>query len=123
MHYLRLLANRDYSILLVYQGDEIVHRSCVFPRYLRFPFMSKNDLQIGDTWTTPSHRSRGLATFAIRKILELHQKPERRFWYLVDERNQASAGVVKKAGFVQVGRGEKRPRFGLRIIGAYVMIS
>src|SRR2546430_16473908 len=50
MHYLRMFGNRDYGLFVVYSGDTLVHRSCVFPRYFRFPFMGKDDLQICDTW-------------------------------------------------------------------------
>ena len=68
-HNLHLFANRGYAILVIYDGDRLIHRSCVFPRYPRFPFMRDSDLQIGDTWTDPSYRGRGIATLAIREVL------------------------------------------------------
>ncbi len=121
MHYLRLLGNRDYCLFIVYSGDTIVHRSCVFPRYFRFPFMDKDDLQIGDTWTAKEHRGKGLATFAIRKIFELNKKSGRRFWYVTEEANIASIRAVENAGFAQIGKGERLDRFGIKLIGSYLL--
>ncbi len=64
-HAAHVFANRDYALLVIYDGDRLVHRSCVFPRYPRFPFMRDDDLQIGDIWTDPDYRGQGLATRAI----------------------------------------------------------
>lgn len=121
MHHLRVLGNRDYSLLLIFKGDTVVHRSCIFPPYFRFPFMDKNDLQIGDTWTAEEHRGKGLATFAITKIFELAGKPGRRFWYVVEGANMPSVRAVEKAGFAQIGKGRRIHRLGMRVIGSYLL--
>lgn len=121
MHRFRVFSNREYSIFSIYHGATLVHRSCVFPRYFRFPFMATDDLQIGDTWTAEEHRGKGIATFAIKKLLELKQKPGRRFWYVTEEDNISSSRVVEKAGFVQVGKGQKCDRLGIGLIGSYMM--
>jgi lipopolysaccharide/colanic/teichoic acid biosynthesis glycosyltransferase/RimJ/RimL family protein N-acetyltransferase len=121
MHSFRLFSNRDYSLLLIDDGSEIVHRSCVFPRYFRFPFMGKDDLQIGDTWTAESHRGKNLAALALRKAMQLHHRPGRRFWYVVHETNAASIRVAEKAGMRAAGRGSRVSRWGLRPLGAFVM--
>lgn len=120
-HYLRLFSNRDYAMLVIFDGDQVVHRSGVFPGYFRFPFMAKDDLQIGDTWTLPECRGRGLAAFAIQKILSACWKPGRRFWYVVEQGNAASIHVVEKTGFVKIGAGTRTKRLGLRALGAYVI--
>src|SRR5437868_9514403 len=60
-HHFRIFANRAYALMLIYDGDRLVHRSGVYPRYFRFPFMSDQDLQIGNTWTDPQYRGKGLA--------------------------------------------------------------
>lgn len=121
MHQLHLFGNRDYSLLLIDDGDKLVHRSCVFPRYVRFPFMGKCDLQIGDTWTAEEHRGKNLAVFAARKVLELHHKPGRRFWYVTSDANGPSIRVAQKAGFALAGKGRRISRWGLRPLGAFVM--
>lgn len=120
-HYLRVFHNRDYAIFVVYDGDKTIHRSCVFPGYFRFPFMAKDDLQIGDTWTLPECRGQGVASFAIRAIASACQRPRRTFWYVVDQDNLASIHAVEKAGFVKVGEGIRTKRFGQRALGAYII--
>jgi RimJ/RimL family protein N-acetyltransferase len=118
-HKLTIFTSRDYALYLIHKGGKIVHRACVFPKYFRFPFMDKQDLQIGDTWTSPDYRGQGLATHAINRILTLCNAPSRHFWYVVRETNAPSIRVVEKAGFSLVGRGTKIKRFGLAILGSY----
>jgi RimJ/RimL family protein N-acetyltransferase len=112
-------ANRDYGILIVRQGDALVHRSCVFAGDLRFPFMRKDDLQIGDVWTQPNYRGRGIAKRVLSTIVSLPQFRGRRFWYIVEESNLPSIRAAEDAGFTLFGRGKKRRRFGLSVLGYY----
>jgi RimJ/RimL family protein N-acetyltransferase len=118
-HFGRIFANRDYSLFLIYQKQQLVHRSCIFPRYFRFPFMSKEDLQIGDIWTHPDYRNTGLAHFAIQNILHSYEKLGRLIWYVVAKDNIASIKVINKAGFIKVGEGVRTKRFGLNILGGF----
>jgi RimJ/RimL family protein N-acetyltransferase len=121
MHHFHLFPNRCYSLYLIYSGHRLVHRSLVAPRYFRFPFMGKDDLQIGDAWTAPLHRGKGLATFTLQELLKLYNKPGRKFWYVVDEENVPSIRAVEKAGFIRAGEGERTKRFGMRALGSYVI--
>jgi len=121
MHFFHLFANQDYSILVVYTGNSLVHRSCVFPRYFRFPFMSQDDLQIGDIWTHPEHRGRGIAFIAIKKIVDLQRKPGRKFWYVVEENNISSIRVIEKVGFQLEGEGGRTKWLGLKVFGTYAI--
>ena len=118
-HHLRLFGNRDYGMFCVYYRDELIHRSCIFPPYFRFPFMNRNDLQIGDTFTALEHRGKGVATSAIQMIVTHTERPERDLWYVVDEENVASIRVIEKAGFELVGRGHRTKRFGVRLLGTF----
>jgi RimJ/RimL family protein N-acetyltransferase len=117
----RLFPNGDYGQLVYYDGDTLVHRSGIFPRYLRFPFMGDDDLQIGYTWTHEAYRGRGLATAAIRQAVTLMARPGRSFWYIVDAGNTPSIRAVQKVGFSLVSVGERKPRLGVSALGAYVM--
>jgi len=83
--------------------------------------MNKNDLQIGDTWTHPEHRGQGLATFALRRVVQVRQMTGRKFWYIVEQDNKPSIRVVEKAGFNLIGKGIKRKRFGLGLLGSYMI--
>ncbi len=119
LHTLRVFANRDFGILLVRFRGKVVHRSVITPAYFRFPFMSKTDLQVGDTWTDPDHRGKGLATIALQTILSCPSPRERRFWYVVEADNKASIRVVEKAGFHIAGGGDRTRRLGLALLGTY----
>ena len=121
-HRSSIFSNRDYAALLVLQNARVVHRSMIFPRFFRFPFMGKDDLQIGDTWTAEDHRGRHLATSAIHAAVALLHREGRTFWYLVQETNTPSIRVIEKAGFTLVGRGAKVPRAGLMLLGAYRLV-
>jgi hypothetical protein len=74
-HHLKLFANSNYGIFLIYDNEKLIHRSFIFPKYFRLPFMAKNDLQIGDTNTDPNYRGKNLATFAIQEIVQSIQDP------------------------------------------------
>lgn len=122
-HQLRVFYNRDYVVFLMFDGHRLVHRSCIFPGFFRFPFMGRGDVQIGDTWTHPDLRGKGLATHALHSIVARLAGPGRSFWYVVDAANQASIRAVEKAGFQCVGTGRKRPRAGVRMLGYYTIES
>jgi RimJ/RimL family protein N-acetyltransferase len=123
MHYARLFANQDYCQLVIQHGRELVHRSAVFPRYLRFPFMSAVDLQIGDTWTHPAHRGRGLARTAIQEILHAFAEHDRTVWYITDSANTASVRAALSGGLRPRGQCLRTTRFGLRVFGAFELVQ
>ncbi|MCH8978896.1 MAG: hypothetical protein IH945_06595 [Armatimonadetes bacterium] len=116
---LRVFRNREYKAIIVRCGSEIAHRSCVFPGDFRFPHMAKTDIQIGDSWTTPDHRGKGLFTWAFKYILETNATGGRIIWIVADEENIATKRAAEKAGFVLVGRGSKKPRLGSLMLGYY----
>lgn len=118
---LGLFSNKDYCIGIVYHGDRVAHRSCVFPKFFRFPFMQPNDLQIGFTETSEEDRGRGLAAWTLQKLVQDLEEPGRRFWYLTYESNVASIKVAEKAGFNRVGIGARTKRFGLKLFGQFVL--
>jgi RimJ/RimL family protein N-acetyltransferase len=120
-HMLHVFANRDYGLFIIRCGGKVIHRSVITPRYFRFPFMAADDIQIGDTWTEPKERGKGLATIALESILMTPSSRRRTCWYVVESDNQASIRVVEKAGFTLVGRGIRTRRFGLGILGRFVL--
>lgn len=122
-HQLGIFTNGDYSILLISDSGTLVHRSGIYPKYFRFPFMADDDLQISDTWTHGEYQNRGLATLAIKWILQLCSKPGRHFWYVVEQDNLASIRVIEKSGFIKIGEGDRTRRFGVRLFGSYILKS
>lgn len=118
---LRVFSNRDYCLVLVRKGTEVVHRSCIFPRYFRFPFMAPEDLQVGDTWTAPAYRGLGLGTYGLQSAAKVAAMRPRRLWYIVEENNAASIRVAEKVGFVGVARGKRTSRLGVHLLGSFIL--
>ena len=121
MHFLHLFSNNCYAQLLAHNEDQLIHRSAVYPRWSRYPFMGVADLQIGNTWTHPEYRRSGLAAAAIRRIVAHYESPDRAFWYVTDSQNHASIATAERAGFERVGLGARHARFGLRWLGFYAV--
>ena len=121
LHYFKIFNNNDFAVFLIKNGNQVVHRSFVFPKFFRYPFMKRIDLQIGNTWTHPEHRSKGLASFAIRQIVDSFKKPGRNFWYVVHKSNLPSIRVIEKCHFTIVGEGIRSKRFGFRLLGAFLI--
>ena len=122
-HVLRVFANRDYSAVQIYHGETLSHTSYVFPRFFRFPFMSQTDLQVGDTWTDPDHRGKGLAKAALSYVASGAMGNSRTFWYLTEEDNVASVKTAEAVGFKLVGYGRKSPRLGNLFLGYYEIVE
>lgn len=121
MHQLRLFSNRDYQVLVIRHAPnaDIVHYSGATGHYWRWPFMRAEDMQIGDTWTHPDHRGRGLARFALFQLLHKLAQPGRDIWYVVDEDNAPSIAVATAGGMTLVGRGIRTSPRVLRFLHAY----
>ena len=118
---MHLFAGDQCGALLIRDGDRLAHYSAFTSRFWRFPFLADSDLQIGDTWTDPAYRGKGLALFALRTIVRDHHQPGRRFWYVVEDLNRASIRVVEKAEFKLSGEGFWRKPWGLKLPGSFVM--
>jgi len=118
-HICHVFRNRGYCALLVFEGKTLVHRLTVFPGYFRFPFMGQADLQIGDTYTHPAYRGRGIATVALGEIVRRISATGGELWYVTSEDNVASIRVAEKAGFRLRGYGTRRSRFGMRLLGQF----
>jgi len=119
MHHLHVFSNAGYCRVFAYDRGELVHRLTVFPKWLRYPFMAANDLQIGNVWTDDRHRGRGLATAVIQKVIASLATSGRSFWYVTARDNLASRGAAEHAGFEKFGSGERCNRYGSRLLGAF----
>jgi RimJ/RimL family protein N-acetyltransferase len=120
MHRAHAFANRDYAVLVGFRNDAVVHRLGIFPRSFRFPFMGDRDLQIGDVWTDPAHRGRGLAAYGIQYAVERMQTdPSRTYWYVVGDDNLPSIRAAERAGLSRWGEATRTARLGLRSLGQF----
>lgn len=121
-HQAGMFRSRTYGVLLVFDGERVVHRSCVMPAWFRWPFMAKNDVHISDTSTAPDYRGRGIAVAAARRIIDVAD-PSRNVWYATQTNNAASLSVGRRSGMEQVGRAIRTKRMGLRLLGRLEMAS
>jgi RimJ/RimL family protein N-acetyltransferase len=119
LDFLRLFANRSCGAVCVFFEGQLVHYSGFTPRYWRFPFLADSDLQIGDTWTAPAHRGKGIARYALHRIVEWKKQEGRKFWYVVAATNAPSIRVVEGAGFTLAGEGAWDKPFGMKALGSY----
>jgi RimJ/RimL family protein N-acetyltransferase len=119
MHHLCVFRNRDYGVVLIHKDGLVVHRSLVTPGYFRFPFMTNDDLQIGYVWTSPEHRAKRLATYALQEIVKLLGQAGRRFWYICEDGNLASRKVAENVGFMRWGEGVREARIFMKVFGSY----
>lgn len=117
----RVFRDPGYAIYIVRdkKSGQVVHRSHVFPRWFRFPFMKPGDLQIGDTFTEPDYRGNKLAEIALSRIVSDLSQNGRTLWYVVHEENAASIRVAEKCGLQCLGKGDRYKRLGSRLFGSY----
>lgn len=95
---LRILDGK-YFIGLVYNLDnKIVHHFLILPKFFKYPFMAKGDMQIGDVWTSPSYRGLNLSAYAISTTVKDILKVDNSIWYLTTPENYPSIKVAKKLG-------------------------
>lgn len=121
-HYCRIFRTLDYRIFLIYfKNKKVAHYSVVLPKHFRTPFMDKNDLQIGPVGTDKNHRRRGLASYAIQRILNFYKTKNSKFWYVVREENEGSRKLIEKIGFIKCGEGIKKKRFGFGLFDVFVL--
>jgi RimJ/RimL family protein N-acetyltransferase len=121
LYRLGFFASSNCGALCILDQGKLVHYSAFSPRYWRFPFLRDNDLQVGDTWTEPSYRGRGLALFALLQIIDEMEESGRDLWYVVARENHPSIAVADKAGFECVATGDWIKPWGIKLLGAYLM--
>lgn len=120
-HYLRVFRAPDYQIFTFRENGNVVHRTCVFPPFFRFPFMAPGDLQVGDVWTHEAHRGRGLSATMLRHVIRSH--PGRRIWFLCEAGNTTSRRLAVSAKMKLCGVGHREARLGIHLLAKFVITS
>jgi RimJ/RimL family protein N-acetyltransferase len=117
LHACGIFRNGGYAVVIIRRRGVPVHRTCLIPKYFRWPFMRDEDLQVSSTWTHPDYRNLGLATRALRHALREWSGGGRAFWYVAHAGNAASIAVCRKSAFRMVALANRRSRFGIRMLG------
>ncbi len=120
---LGLFARPDFTEVTLWRDGRLVHRLIVTPRWRRFPFMERDDLQVGDLWTHPDARGNGMARAAVGSAHRLFAGQGRRFWYVVQAENEASVRLIEAFGYKLVGYGRRTAPLGIRFAGSFLMES
>ena len=118
-----LFANRNFAVVAVLRGDELLHKLIVTPRWYRFPFMADDDLQLGGLWTAPAERGRGLARAAMAAAHDHFGTRYGHMWYVVDDTNIASCRLVEACGYTLFGSGVRTAPMGVRALGRFVITA
>jgi RimJ/RimL family protein N-acetyltransferase len=116
---LGLFARRGFAEITIWRDGRMLHRLIVTPRWYRFPFMTRNDLQLGDLWTSPAARGQGLARAAIGEVHRRFADGTGHFWYVVESDNGASIRLAETCGYRLAGIGRRTRPLGLRTIGRF----
>ena len=56
----QILTLGKVKVFYVSDGKSLLHTSCVVPKCIKFPFMKKDDYEIGLCFTYPKYRGRGI---------------------------------------------------------------
>ena len=115
---LGLFSRPDFREITIWNDGRLVHRLIITPRWFRFPFMGRGDLQVGDLWTHPGMRGQGLARLALATVRALTE-PEDLLWYLVEADNTASIRLAEAACYRCVGWGRRTRAMGLAPLGRF----
>jgi len=116
-HYLGIFGNKNYRIYYLKNKTNILHKTLIFPKFYRFPFMNKHDLQLGDIFTEKSLRGKGVASKAANFIINKYKN--KNFWFLCDENNISSILIAHNNNFKLKGYGYKVTPFGLNIFSYF----
>ena len=86
----------------VYESDTIIHESFVIHRCYKFPFLGKNDIEIGPCRTHEQWRGKGIYPSVLTAILENELSEDDRAYMIIESDNRASINGVIKAGYTRI---------------------
>ena len=118
-HYFRVFKSCNYRFCTIYDNSRLIHYSATFPAFFRFPFMNREDVQIGSIYTDPDYRGQGLAQLGVTHLLHNLSEVQRRIWYVVEATNKTSIRLAERVGFQLVGTGEKSRRTNYSLLSTY----
>lgn len=98
-----IMTNAKIMIYYLMDDDVLVHTSCVIPKCYKFPFLGKDDFEIGPCYTNPQYRGKGIYPSVLRYITRSIGNENTSFYMIVNENNLASLRGVEKADFQKCG--------------------
>ncbi len=101
----------------------IIHYSHILPKFFKFPFMRKEDIEIGPCWTHQNFRGKNIYPFILTLILKNLSFLDRTFYIMTDENNIPSQKGILKAGFKLFAEGSKKGILGIYYATKFVQDS
>ncbi len=92
-----------FEILQLFDSENVAHYTYISPKVYRFPFMNKNDIQIGPCFTYENYQRRGIYTLVLQFVISHYCLENRDLWIYCNERNEASRKTIEKVGFEKYG--------------------
>ncbi len=103
-----------YQIIYIYDKNNIIHYSHIIPKFWKFQFMERDDLEIGPSWTHEEYRGQGIYPYVLNYIINKFEKNCIDFYMIVNKTNIKSIKGIEKSGFLQVGELKKS-----KVLGVY----
>ncbi|MFN3754463.1 GNAT family N-acetyltransferase [Flavobacterium sp.] len=115
--FLGIFKNKNYSAFFAYKENELVGSLLVVPKYFKWPFMHKDDVQLTYVKIYKEYRGKGYGKQMITNVLFMlqHQNRDNAVWYVTDDSNQASKSTAEGVGFQLNSYGVKSNFLGLSL--------
>lgn len=115
--YLGIFKSNNYSAFFAYKENQLVGSLLVVPKYFKWPFMSKDDLQLTYVKIYKEYRGKGYAKQMITNALFMlkNRNKDTIVWYVTDDSNLASKSTAEGVGFKLNCYGVKSNFFGLSL--------
>lgn len=104
---------KEKIVYVLDKDDRVVHISYVIPKCVKFPFLNRNDYEIGPCVTHLRYRGQGIYSRVLEYICENLGKESTVFYMIVDSKNLPSIRGIEKTGFQQCGIVEKSKFFNI----------
>lgn len=101
--YFWLFSHGKLWVYYVKHGHEIIHTSYVMQKSYKFPFMKKNDFEIGPCFTKSEYRGKGIYPSVINRIQSDVLTDKNSIYMIVRSDNISSIKGIEKSGFINVG--------------------
>lgn len=108
--YFWLISQGKACVYYLLDGNRTVHTALVVPKCAKFPFLGKNEYEIGPCVTSPDYRRKGSYAYVLEHITTSLEYEGSRFYMIVTDTNIPSVKGIEKAGFEACGT-VKKSRF------------
>lgn len=102
-------------IYYVEDNEQIVHTSYVMKKSYKFPFMKKDDFEVGPCFTISEYRGKGIYPSVINKIKHDMLTEKNRIYMIVRRDNKSSIKGIEKSGFTKMGMVIKKGKKYIRV--------